>query len=138
MHDIERVGFNHQECTYGVVSRSGWVVVDDTPRPRFDADPEWPWVMSPPSRPYQALDAHLGVNVTLRQDWYLFGHGYDYPAALKDFTTVGGHITIPPKFTLGVFFSKWWPFSDVESRDIVAEYEQFSIPLDVLVTDMDW
>ncbi len=75
---------------------SGWSIVDDTLRPRFDNDPEWPWVMSPPSRPY----IHEPTNTLSRVDWYMFGHGHEYKAALSDFTKVAGKITLPPKFSL--------------------------------------
>ena len=33
-----------RECTYGVISRGGYAVIDDTHAPTFDADPVWPWV----------------------------------------------------------------------------------------------
>ena len=33
-----------RECTYGVISRGGYAVIDDTRAPTFDADPVWPWV----------------------------------------------------------------------------------------------
>ena len=66
----------------------------------------------------------------IRFDWYLFAHGHNYIAALKDFTAVAGKITMPPRFGLGVYFSRWWPFADVESMDIINEYQSYSIPLD--------
>ena len=47
----QQYGRPAQLCTYGVVSRSGWVMVDDSVRPRLDNDPVWPWVMDPPSLP---------------------------------------------------------------------------------------
>jgi hypothetical protein len=122
----QQYGRPAQLCTYGLVSRAGWVLVDDTVRPRFDNDPEWPWVMSPPSLPQQDPSGSL----ILRFDWYLFGHGVDYRAALGDFVKVAGKITMPPRFGLGVYFSRWWPFADVESMDIINEYQSYSIPLD--------
>ena len=33
-----------RECTYGVISRGGYAVIDDTHAPTFDADPDWPWI----------------------------------------------------------------------------------------------
>ena len=50
----------------GIVSRDGWVVVDDAERPLFD-NSDWPWVMERPK--------------VKRQDWYLFAYGHDYRAA---------------------------------------------------------
>ena len=140
------LGASSQLCSSGLVSRSGWVLIDDSQRPRFDDDPVWPWVTEPPSRPTtgtaSSVDPTTGdavpVTVVLRQDWYLFAHGLEFQQALADYTAVAGPIAMPPKFAFGVFFSRWWPFSESESRDIISDYQSFSIPLDVLVTDMDW
>src|SRR5204863_9812143 len=53
----------------GLVSRSGWAVVDDSTRPLFDSadfrflhgeKSPWPWVMERPAGE--------------RQDWYFFGY----------------------------------------------------------------
>src|SRR3954468_5215177 len=54
----------------GLISRSGWAVVDDSSRPLFDStdfsfkdgeNSPWPWVMQRPAGD--------------RQDWYFFGYG---------------------------------------------------------------
>src|SRR5215471_1720602 len=56
----------------GLISRDGWVLVDDSTRPLFDSDnftfaqgenSPWPWVMLRPADD--------------RQDWYFFGYGHD-------------------------------------------------------------
>lgn len=76
---------------------------------------------------------------TSYQDLYLFGHGHDFKAALKDFTLIAGRIPLPPRFALGVIYSRWWAYSDQEIRDdIVGQYEAHGLPLDVVVVDMDW
>eukprot|EP00300_Choanocystis_sp_HF-7_P002858 c1216_g1_i1.p1 GENE.c1216_g1_i1~~c1216_g1_i1.p1 ORF type:complete len:964 (-),score=198.23 c1216_g1_i1:80-2971(-) len=114
-----------QHCTYGLASKDGWVVVDDSSSPLFDGNPEWEWV-----------DQH-NPNIP-RQDWYLFGHGRDYKQTVKDFTLLAGPQPIPPRFSFGVFYSRWWPWADWETISIIREYEEYSVPLDVMVTDMDW
>jgi hypothetical protein len=124
LHPGLQYGITSQLCTYGIVSRSGWALVDDSHRPRFDGA-EWPWVRSPPSDPVTGADGAM-----LRADWYLFAHGMDYRAALRDFIAVAGRVAMPPRFAFGVYFSRWWPFSDVESQNIVTEYESYSMPLD--------
>ena len=65
----------------GLISRDGWVVVDDSERPLFD-NSDWPWVMERPKGQ--------------RQDLYLFAHGHDYKRALYDYTLVAGRIPLPP------------------------------------------
>ena len=107
----------------GILSRDGWVVVDDSERPLFDAS-DWPWVQ--PRRP------------GARQDLYFFGYGHNYKAALFDFTRVAGKIPMPPRFAFGLWWSRYWGYTDEEFKQLVGEFETYSVPLDVLVIDMDW
>jgi len=107
----------------GLISRDGWVLVDDSARPLFD-DSDWPWVT-----PRPAGD---------RQDWYLFAYGHDYKAALRDYTRVAGRIPLPPYFAFGTWWSRYWAYTDQELRDLVDQFHEHDVPLDVLVVDMDW
>ncbi len=117
----------------GLVSRDGWVVVDDSTRPLFDSadfsfakgeQSEWPWVMQRPAGD--------------RQDWYFFGYGHDYKQALGDYVKVAGRIPLPPRFAFGAWWSRYWAYSDQELGDIVQGFRDNGVPLDVLVIDMDW
>ena len=108
----------------GLVSRDGWVVVDDTKRPLFDNSP-WPWVI-----PRDTTQA--------RQDWYFFGYGHDYRKALGDFTRVAGKIPMPPRFAFGAWWSRYWAYTDEEFKQLVRDFDRNDMPLDVLVVDMDW
>jgi alpha-glucosidase len=69
---------------------------------------------------------------------YFFGHGHDYKVALKEFTMLSGRIPLPPRYAFGVYYSRYWAYNDIGEMEIVDNYEQRGIPLDVLVTDMDW
>ncbi|KAL1512178.1 hypothetical protein AB1Y20_005444 [Prymnesium parvum] len=73
-----------------------------------------------------------------RADWYLFARGLDFKRALSDFAAVAGAQPVPPRYAFGIWFSRWWPLSDWESSALVREFEDHGVPLDVLVTDMDW
>ena len=107
----------------GLISRSGWSLVDDSDRPLFDST-EWHWVVPrPPGE---------------RQDWYLFCYGEDYKKALADFTLVAGKIPIPPKFAFGYWWSRYWTYSDAELRSLIADMRKYDVPIDVLIIDMDW
>jgi alpha-glucosidase len=108
---------------HGLVSRDGWAVVDDSTRPLFD-DSDWPWVVERGSR--------------RAQDWYFFGHGHDYKAALGDFVKVAGRIPMPPRFAFGTWWSRYWSYTDAEFMQLVRDFETHDVPLDVLVIDMDW
>lgn len=110
-------------CTEGLVSRSGWVLVDDSWRPLLNGDKEWDWVI-----PRNSSSV----------DWYLFGHGHNYRQALADFTKVALDIPLPPRYTFGIFWSRYWAYSDLELKELVNEYVTNDVPLDVIVIDMDW
>jgi alpha-glucosidase len=107
----------------GLISRDGWVVVDDSTRLLYDGS-DWPWVTPRP--------------VGKRQDLYFFGYGHDYRGALADFTKVAGRIPMPPRFAFGIWWSRYWAYSDEEFEQLVREFEARTLPLDVLVVDMDW
>jgi alpha-glucosidase (family GH31 glycosyl hydrolase) len=104
----------------GVLSRDGWYLLDDSRRHLLTSD----WVEMRP--------AGAGT------DWYLFGYGYDYPAALKSLTAIGGDVPLPRKYSLGAWYSRYWPYTSSEYRDLVKEYDSHGFPLDVIVMDMDW
>jgi hypothetical protein len=107
----------------GLLSRDGWTLVDDSARPLFDAS-DWPWVT-----PRDGGD---------RQDWYFFGYGRDYKGQLGDFVKVAGRIPMPPRFAFGLWWSRYWAYTDEELKQLVGEFALHSVPLDVLVVDMDW
>jgi alpha-glucosidase len=117
----------------GLVSRSGWALVDDSTRPLFDSDDfrflqgeksPWPWVIERPAGE--------------RQDWYFFGYGHDYRKALGDYVRVAGRIPLPPRFAFGTWWSRYWDYSDQEIEEIVRGFHENSTPLDVFVIDMGW
>ena len=117
----------------GLVSRSGWALVDDSTRPLFDSadfrflegeESPWPWVMERPAGE--------------RQDWYFFGYGHNYRQALGDFVRVAGRIPLPPRFAFGAWWSRYWAYSDQDILGIVRGFRENDTPLDVFVIDMDW
>lgn len=107
----------------GLLSRDGWVLVDDSDRQLFD-ESEWPWIATRPAGE--------------RQDWYFFGYGRDYKRALFDYTQIAGRIPMPPRFAFGTWWSRYWAYTDEEFKDLVQQFETYDVPLDVLVIDMDW
>ncbi|MGD9047271.1 MAG: glycoside hydrolase family 31 protein [Anaerolineae bacterium] len=106
----------------GLVSRAGWALFDDSHSVRFD--PGDGWVLPP--------------RADRAQDWYFFGYGHDYKAALAEYTRFGGRIPLIPRYALGAWWSRYWAYSDQDLKDLVGEFEAHDLPLDVLVVDMDW
>ena len=107
----------------GLVSRSGWALFDDSAGVVFAREDGW--VEPRPERPDY-------------QDWYLFGHGHDYAGAVGDYTRFGGAIPLVPRFVLGAWWSRYWPYRDAEIRSLVDDFRAHGLPLDVFVIDMDW
>jgi len=109
----------------GLLARDGWTLLDDSRNFLFDNDPEWEWVKERET----SSDA---------QDWYFMAYGNDYKAALKDFTVLAGEISLPPRFVFGYWWSRYWAYSDHEYRQLLKAFEEYQIPVEVLVVDMDW
>ena len=126
-------GKTQEPIAQGLISRSGWALVNDSTRPLFDSadfsfrqgeKSPWPWVMPRPAGE--------------RQDWYFFGYGHDYKKALGDFVRVAGRIPLPPRFAFGAWWSRYWDYSDQELDELVRGFHENDVPLDVLVIDMGW
>jgi alpha-glucosidase len=121
----------------GLISRSGWALVDDSTRPLFDSadfrflegeKSPWPWAMERPESEKPGACS----------DWYFFGYGRDYRKALGDYVRVAGRIPLPPRFAFGAWWSRYWAYSDQELDELVRGFRENDTPLDVLVIDMDW
>ena len=110
----------------GLLSRDGWTVIDDSRNHLLiPEDTKWEeWVSVRPDS-----------TVT---DLYLFAYGHDYKQALADYQKVAGRAPLPPKYTFGYWWSRYWQYSDNELFDLVDKIRSFDMPLDVLIVDMDW
>jgi hypothetical protein len=111
----------------GLVSRDGWAVIDDSNSALFDSadfsfrqgeESTWPWVVE--------------RSAAERQDWYFLGYGHAYREALHDYTEIAGKIPLPPRFAFGAWWSRYWDYSDAELRDLVQQFHEHKVPLDVL------
>jgi len=121
--NIQHITKEKLELEDGILSKNGWTLIDDTEKPLFDKS-DWAWVTPRSEKGYQ--------------DLYFFCYGHDYKTALKDFTKVAGKIALPPKFTFGIWWSRYWRYTDLELRELVAEFKRYDLPIDVFVVDMDW
>lgn len=103
----------------GILSRSGHYVLDDS-------------------------QGHVLENGWIRErrspetDLYLFGYGHDYRAALASLTAISGEVPLPRKYLFGAWYSRYWPYSSEDYKNLVREYDHHGFPLDVMVLDMDW
>ncbi len=116
-----QLSYREKELEDGILSRDGWALVDESQRHLFGADE---WVAERPAGD--------------RLDWYLFAYGHDYTAALGDFVKVAGRIPMPPKYTFGYWWSRYWIFTDDEMLALGREMKEHGVPMDVMIIDMDW
>ncbi|MDD3885653.1 MAG: glycoside hydrolase family 31 protein [Victivallaceae bacterium] len=108
----------------GLISRDGWSLIDDSTRVVIDKNGSGKWVAPRPAGE--------------RQDWYILFYGDDFAAALHDGAEVFGRQPLPPRYTLGYWWSRYWAYSDLEIEELMDGFDHNDIPIDVMVVDMDW
>lgn len=123
------------EMENGLISRSGWAVIDDS----------WAAIRSDGGRSYA-----LRPNADMGFDWwaersdtdaldiYYLGYGNDYKKAISDYTKIAGKIPLPPDYVFGYWYSKYSAYSADDYRRIMSEIKDNKIPADVMILDMDW
>lgn len=118
----------------GLISRSGWAVIDDSPQ----------CVRPDGSRSLALVPDETGVDwVEPRDDraaldLYFLGYGHDYKRALKDYTMIAGKMPLPPDYVFGYWYSKYEDYSADDYRNIIKSLKDNDINTDVMILDMDW
>ena len=115
----------------GLLSRSGWAVVDDSESLVFN-DSGW---LEP--RYHQTLQVFETFRVSPK-DLYFFGYGTDYTACLSDFTNIAGKIPMIPRYILGNWWSRYWAYTQDELKSLMEDFRSHDVPLSVCIIDMDW
>ena len=109
----------------GLLATDGWSLIDDSKSLLFDGAQDWDWVTERKS----AEGA---------QDWYFMAYGHDYKGALLSYTKFAGKVPLPPRYTFGYWWSRYWSYSDQDLGNLIGNFQRLDLPLDVLVIDMDW
>ena len=106
------------ELENGLVSRSGWAVVDDS----------WSATRPDGGRSYALVDdADMGYQWWCERadaqamDVYLFGYGHNYKQAVSDYTRISGDIPLPPDYVFGYWYSKYASYSADDYRQIMSD-----------------
>ena len=108
----------------GILATFGFAAVDDSDTALLSADG---WIAArPPAGPRG------------RKDIYLFGHGRDYAGALADYHRLTGPTPLVPRYVLGNWWSRFWPYTGSEYLELMDRFAAERIPLSVSVIDMDW
>jgi len=104
----------------GLLSRDGWYLLDDSTSVLASGD----WFQERPD--------------SSGTDWYFFGYGLNYKAALKSLMTISGQIPLPRKNVMGAWYSRNFLYTEDEFKQIVGEYHENDFPLDNIVMDYGW
>lgn len=105
----------------GLFSRSGWYIVNDEGKDLLVDG----WIQ-PRNAP-----GHI-------QDQYYFVYGDDFKAALRDLGAISGKVPMTRRYVHGVWFSRYWDYTDKDLLGIVDDYDSNCFPLDNVVIDMAW
>ncbi len=121
--------------TPGLLSRSGYFVLDDSRSPVWNSDSAWIEARPDPGG----------------QDFYLFVYGDAYEEVLKEFSDLCGKIPMIPRYALGPWFTdlnyQYLPqselvtkhhYTDEDIRKEILRFRQEDIPMDILVLDFGW
>lgn len=104
----------------GILSGSGYFVYNDSHMPVWD-DKGWPVKRE-------------GQNM----DLYLFYYGKDFRSALKDYQTLFGQVPMIPRYSLGLWYSRYPTLNQEDISSLVERFDDYQLPLDVMVLDLEW
>ncbi len=106
----------------GLISRTGWAVIDDSESLVFNEDG---WLAMRSTHPNA-------------KDLYFFGYGQDFTDCIVDFQKLSGSVPILPRFALGNWWSRYWAYHQDELLKLMQEFHERDVPLSVCIVDMDW
>lgn len=105
----------------GLLSRFGFSVIEDTDSAIFT--PEG-WFSRRKIKGYQ--------------DFYFFGYGHNYLQALEDFYHLSGPQPKIPRYALGNWWSRYYPYSEESYLTLLNNFDRYETPFSVAVIDIDW
>ncbi|MCT4398515.1 alpha-xylosidase [Pediococcus ethanolidurans] len=71
-------------------------------------------------------------------DYYYFAYGHDFEGTLKDYYQLTGFTPLIPRYALGNWWSRYWPYTQDEYKALFERFNKEEIPISVAVMDMDW
>ena len=108
------------ELEHGLMSKEGFSVLDDSSSAVFDQE------------------GYLHPRAVPEQDLYFFGYGHDYLGCLKDFYQLCGHTPLVPRYALGNWWSRYYPYTEKTYLDLMDRFRREQLPMATAVIDMDW
>ena len=108
----------------GLIATGGWYVLDDSQTALLTSSSPGFAVRPPHVGPYE--------------DWYLFAYGRDYAAGLTDLRALTGPAPLLPRTAFGVWFSRYYPYSESGYHTLIGQFRANRVPLDTLSIDTDF
>ena len=72
------------------------------------------------------------------RDVYLFLYGRRFAEGLRDFYRLCGKTPLLPRYALGNWWSRFWPYTQQEYLALMDRFDREKLPFSVAVLDMDW
>lgn len=127
----------------GLLSRAGWVVVDDSSSLVFNGEG---WLERRSGEAGERRsggaeeigDWEIGRLEGSRLDLYFFGYGRDFKGCLADYFRVAGGVPLLPRWALGNWWSRYWAYTQDELTQLMRDFRAHEVPLSVCIIDMDW
>ncbi|KRM78970.1 hypothetical protein FC84_GL000126 [Lapidilactobacillus dextrinicus DSM 20335] len=104
----------------GVISRHGYALIDDSDNNVILSNQE------------------LGPQNHDQTDLYYFAYGRRYQAEIRDYFKLSGVPPILPRYALGNWWSRFYPYTQESYQALFNRFEAEKIPFSVAVLDMDW
>lgn len=108
------------ELESGLMSRDGFTVYDDSKTAVLTQD-NW-----------------ISLKEKASLDIYFFGYGHDYLTCLKDFYKLTGATPLLPRYTMGNWWSRFYPYTEESYLALMDKFREKGIPFSTSVIDMDW
>lgn len=104
----------------GYFSEDGYVVLDDSQTPIFEAD------------------GSIKPRTTKNTDFIFIASRDDFKEVHAEMAKFMGSVPKFPRYVLGNWWSKYWNYTDKQLLDTVDHFKAMNIPLSVCIVDMDW
>jgi len=103
----------------GLISKDGFGVIDD-------------------SESFLLVGDQVSRREHAEQDMYYFTYGRDFRQTLKMYYELTGFPPMVPRFALGNWWSRYYPYHQDEYLKLMAKFTEQRIPIAVSVLDMNW
>ncbi len=104
----------------GLISKNGVAIVDDSNSFLFDEG------------------GHFVKRKSGGKDIYVFAYLNDPQTCISDFFKISGNVPLLPRYSLGVWWSRYRQYTQQEYIELMERFEKEKIPITVATIDMDW